>query len=120
MSMSLWTAQTNCWAGRVNTLSNTEISDLPRKVKLRLCPQPGLSFPVDPDELIVGTLPPFSVGQGKEFVRYLTKQEELLRMFDYLNELSPMGHIVPDHERVVRRGMRAIIADCASRQRKAK
>src|SRR5437899_1663060 len=29
------------------------------------------TFTVDPDELILGTLPPFSVGQGKEFVRYL-------------------------------------------------
>src|SRR5206468_7395852 len=55
----------------------------------------------DPDELIVGTMPPFSVGQGKEFVRYLTEKEELGGMLDFLNELSPMGHIVPDHGRVV-------------------
>jgi hypothetical protein len=49
------------------------------------------SFSVSPDELIVGTLPPFSVGQGKEFVRYLTEDEELAGALDYLNELSPMG-----------------------------
>lgn len=67
---------------------------------------------IDPDELILGTLPPFSVGQGKEFVRYLTPGEELEAMLSYLNELSPMGHIVPDHERVVKKGLRALIDDC--------
>lgn len=70
---------------------------------------------VDPDELILGTLPPFSVGQGKEFVRYLKPDEELEAMLSYLNELSPMGHIVPDHERVVTLGLRALIADCDKR-----
>ena len=43
------------------------------------------------------TLPPFSVGQGKEFVGYLTEEEELEGALNYLNERSAMGHIVPDH-----------------------
>lgn len=73
---------------------------------------------VDADDLLAGTLPPFSVGQGKEFVRYLTADEELRGMLRYLNELSPMGHIVPDHERVVQRGLRALMADCESRERR--
>jgi pyruvate-formate lyase len=73
---------------------------------------------VDPDELILGTLPPFSVGQGKEFVRYLRPDEELEAMLSYLNELSPMGHIVPDHNRVVTRGLQALIEDCDTRAAK--
>lgn len=77
------------------------------------------TFVVDPNELILGTLPPFSVGQGKEFVRYLTKDEELKAMLNYLNELSPMGHIVPDYQRVVTRGLRALIDDCTERARTA-
>lgn len=77
------------------------------------------SFQIDPDELILGTLPPFSVGQGKEFVRYLTADEELGAMLDYLNELSPMGHIVPDHSRVVQRGLAALIEECEARAPKA-
>jgi pyruvate-formate lyase len=63
---------------------------------------------LSPDELIVGTLPPFSVGQGKEFVRYLTEEEELAAALNYLNELSPMGHIVPNHETVLREGLEGI------------
>lgn len=72
---------------------------------------------IDPDELIVGTMPPFSVGQGKEFVRYLTEQEELAGILDYLNELSPMGHIVPDHGRTVDWGLLAIIEECEQKEK---
>jgi pyruvate-formate lyase len=87
---------------------------------LELITDPVLSkragtFSVDPNELILGTLPPFSVGQGKEFVRYLTEDEELSAMLLYLNELSPMGHIVPDHERVVKIGLKGLIDACAKR-----
>ncbi|MDB5269092.1 MAG: hypothetical protein JWP58_2132 [Hymenobacter sp.] len=71
---------------------------------------------LDADELIVGSLPPFSVGQGKEFVRYLTEEEEYKGMLGFLNELSPMGHIVPDHGRVVNRGLRALIRECKQLQ----
>lgn len=70
------------------------------------------SLHVDPNELILGTLPPFSVGQGKEFVRYLTEAEELTAMLSYLNELSPMGHIVPEYQQVVNTGLRAMMANC--------
>ncbi len=56
---------------------------------------------INPLELIVGTLPPYSVGQGKELMRYLTKEETLFWELRYYNEWSPFGHIVPDHEAVL-------------------
>jgi hypothetical protein len=68
-----------------------------------------------PDELIVGTLPPFSVGQGKEFVRYLTADEELAGALDYLNELSPMGHIVPNHGLVLAHGLEGLVSQARER-----
>jgi pyruvate-formate lyase len=71
------------------------------------------------DELIVGTMPPFSVGQGKEFVRYLTEAEELAGALDYLNELSPMGHIVPNHGLVLTRGLEALIAEARAKGQSA-
>lgn len=67
------------------------------------------------DELIVGTMPPFSVGQGKEFVRYLTEDEELAGALNYLNELSPMGHIVPNHGLVLTRGLEAMAAEARAK-----
>ncbi len=72
---------------------------------------PAGSNTIGDDELIVGTMPPFSVGQGKEFVRYLTKEEELAGELMYLNELSPMGHIVPNHGIVLDRGLEAMARD---------
>src|ERR1044072_326992 len=63
------------------------------------------------EELIVGTLTPFAVGQGKEIVRYLPEEEKLSGALDYLNELSPMGHIVPNHGLMLTNGFDAMIAD---------
>jgi pyruvate-formate lyase len=67
------------------------------------------------DEAIVGTLPPFSVGQGKEFVRYLTEAETLAGQLDFLNELSPMGHIVPNHRTLIERGLEAVAQEARAR-----
>jgi pyruvate-formate lyase len=70
---------------------------------------------LSPDELIVGMMPPFSVGQGKEFVRYLTVEEELSGALNFLNELSPMGHIVPGHGIALEKGLAAMAADARAR-----
>jgi pyruvate-formate lyase len=67
---------------------------------------------VNTDELIIGTLPPFSVGQGKEVVKYLTDEEQLKGLLTMVNEWSPMGHVVPDHSVVLDRGLKALIATC--------
>lgn len=71
------------------------------------------------DELIIGTLPPFAVGQGKEFVRYLTEEEELSGALLFLNELSPMGHIVPNHKLVLDQGLDAMAKDARARSESA-
>jgi pyruvate-formate lyase len=70
------------------------------------------TFIIDPDEIIVGCLPPFAVGQGKEVVRYLTDQERLTAALNFLNEWSPMGHIVPDHGVVLEHGINGLLAKC--------
>jgi pyruvate-formate lyase len=76
---------------------------------------PAGSNAIANDELIVGTMPPFSVGQGKEFVRYLTEEEELAGELRYLNELSPMGHIVPNHGVVLDCGFEAMANEAAQK-----
>ena len=65
-----------------------------------------------PKELIVGVVPDFTYGRGKEVMPYLSKDEE----FDFwlkkqLNEFSSMGHIVPDLDHLVRNGLGNMIAD---------
>ncbi|WP_373488711.1 pyruvate formate lyase family protein [Blastomonas sp.] len=78
-------------------------------------------FEIDPDELIVGTMPPYSVGQGKELMAYFKdhrddEDERLAFESGFLNQWSNFGHICPDHERVVRRGLADIIAECTTRR----
>jgi pyruvate-formate lyase len=69
---------------------------------------------VHPDELIVGTMPPYSVGQGKEIMQYLKDaregdDENLRYEIGFLNGYSNFGHVVPDHEKVMKLGLREII-----------
>jgi pyruvate-formate lyase len=72
---------------------------------------------INPLELIVGTLPPYSVGQGKELMRYLTEEEALFWELRYFNEWSPFGHIVPDHEAILQKGILGIIGECQAKQK---
>ncbi|WP_254513666.1 pyruvate formate lyase family protein [Anatilimnocola floriformis] len=83
----------------------------------RFCDEEGI-FDIDADERIVGCPPPYSVGQGKELVRYLTVEEEREHGLNFLNEWSPFGHIVPNHQRVLERGLQAIVDECRERQKK--
>lgn len=75
------------------------------------------SMEINPNELIVGTLPPYSVGQGKELMRYLTEEESLFWELRYFNEWSPFGHIVPDHQYVLENGLIKILEECQQKQR---
>lgn len=75
----------------------------------------GGTVQIHPKEIIVGTLPPYSVGQGKELMRYLTEEESLYWEIRYLNEWSPFGHTVPNHEIIIKKGTMGILKDCQSR-----
>ena len=68
-----------------------------------------------PDDLIVGTIPPYSVGMGKKMVSYLTQAEELEAAVNYLDEHSPFGHVVPDHSVELVRGLGSVIDDLSRR-----
>lgn len=73
------------------------------------------TFRVHPDELIVGVIPPYSVGGGKELVSYLTAEEKLRAAVNFLDERSPFGHVVPDHAVELERGLAAVLADLEER-----
>lgn len=66
-------------------------------------------------ELIVGQIPDFTLGRGKEIVPYLDKDEELAQWLkNGLNEHSAMGHIVPDYDILVQKGIQGLIDDIQS------
>ena len=69
-----------------------------------------------PKELIVGVVPDFTYGRGKEVMPYLSKDETFsFWLKKQLNEFSSMGHIVPDLGHPVRNGLGAMITDLETR-----
>ncbi|WP_299084024.1 pyruvate formate lyase family protein [uncultured Ruegeria sp.] len=82
-------------------------------------------FKVNPDEIIVGTMPPYSVGQGKEAMEYFKdssddEDERLKFEIGFLNSASNFGHICPDFERVVQHGLTHIIKACRQKSKSTK
>jgi Dyp-type peroxidase family len=64
-----------------------------------------------PEELIVGIIPDFTLGRGKEVVPYLDENETLTAWLKgELNEWSAMGHIVPDYQRLVDLGLGGLLS----------
>lgn len=69
-----------------------------------------------PKELIVGVVPDFTYGRGKEVMPYLSRDEEFnFWLKKQLNEFSSMGHIIPDLNHVVRNGLGYMITDLEKR-----
>ncbi|KAL2136925.1 hypothetical protein VTI74DRAFT_86 [Chaetomium olivicolor] len=67
-------------------------------------------------ELIVGVIPDFTLGRGKEVVPYLSDDETMAAWLKaQLNEWSAMGHVVPDYERLVKTGLGSLIKDLQDR-----
>ncbi|KAI9148149.1 putative dyp-type peroxidase family protein [Paramyrothecium foliicola] len=74
-----------------------------------------------PNELIVGIVPDFTLGRGKEVVPYLSKDETVAAWLDKtLNEWAAMGHVVPDFEKLAREGLGDIRKDLETKMTSAK
>ena len=65
---------------------------------------------IEPKELIVGVIPDFSFGRGKEVMPYLDEDEKVKFWLNgSLSEFSAMGHVVPHFERLVTKGLSVLI-----------
>lgn len=63
-----------------------------------------------PEELIVGIIPDFTLGRGKEVVPYLSEDETVNQWLKAeLNEWSAMGHVVPDYQALVDCGLGGLL-----------
>ncbi|KAH9989888.1 PFL-like glycyl radical enzyme [Xylariaceae sp. FL0662B] len=71
-------------------------------------------------ELIVGAIPDFTLGRGKEVVPYLDEDETISAWLKgELNEWSAMGHVVPNYQTLVDNGLATMIADLDQRREEA-
>ncbi|KAJ2991878.1 hypothetical protein NUW58_g2356 [Xylaria curta] len=72
-------------------------------------------------ELIVGAIPDFTLGRGKEVVPYLTEEETMAAWLKcQLSEASAMGHIVPNFQTLVDYGVAGMIEDLDRRAEEAR
>ncbi|KAF0813692.1 Choline trimethylamine-lyase [Andreprevotia sp. IGB-42] len=63
-----------------------------------------------PEELIVGVIPDFTLGRGKEVVPYLSEDETVAAWLKgELNEWSAMGHVVPHYGMLVQQGLGGLL-----------
>lgn len=70
---------------------------------------------IEAKELIVGVIPDFTLGRGKEVVPYLDREETMAAWLkDELNEWSAMGHVVPDFEKLVTKGLGGLLGELRS------
>jgi len=68
------------------------------------------TFNLHPDELIVGRMPPcFSLGLGKAVMPYLREDETMPAFFKGLSEAAGMGHVIPDYETLLQKGLGKMI-----------
>lgn len=77
-------------------------------------------FRVDPQDILVGVMPELSLGRGKEVMPYLNDEERLAGFLVMLDETSSMGHVVPNHRKVLELGLEALLKDLRKRHAKAR
>lgn len=73
------------------------------------------SYAIAPGELLVGVMPMGSNGLGKIFPDYLTPEERHMASLSNRSEFSIQGHNSADYKRLVKDGMRKIIARSQAR-----
>ncbi len=68
------------------------------------------TFRIHPQDIIVGSMPDLSLGQGRFVMKYFRDDEQQPSFFAGLTEASGVGHIVPDHQKLVDEGLPNLIA----------
>ena len=77
------------------------------------------TFSIHPDELIVGHMPAtFSLGLGKVVMPYLREDEQMPKFIKGLSEASGIGHVIPDYETLLKKGLAEMIRELKSSDEK--
>ena len=73
------------------------------------------TYRIHPMELIVGALPDLSLAQGRYVMKYFRPEEEMPNFFRGLTEASGIGHILPDHQKLVDLGLGGLLSELEAR-----
>lgn len=64
---------------------------------------------IKPHEIIVGNMPPLTLGSGSQVMEYLDQEEKIEAFFGMLNEYSATGHNIPNYNKVLKLGIDGLI-----------
>lgn len=67
-------------------------------------------FNIKPSEILVGNMPPLTLGSGSRVMEYLSMEEkQSFFIAGMLNEYSSTGHNVPDYKKALRLGVQGLL-----------
>lgn len=69
------------------------------------------TYRIHPAEMIVGALPNLGLGQGRYVIDYSREEEKLQGFFSGITYASGVGHVVPDYQRALDKGLAGLIAE---------
>ncbi|MFE2757843.1 Dyp-type peroxidase, partial [Actinosynnema sp. NPDC059335] len=73
------------------------------------------TYHIEPAELIVGGMPNLGLGQGKYVIDYTREDEQLQNFFRGLSAASGVGHVVPDYQRLLDKGLDGLISEVSAK-----
>lgn len=76
-------------------------------------------FKIKSMEIIVGNLPPLTLGSGSRVMEYLSQDEKIEFFFGMLNEYSSTGHNVPDYHKALRLGVPGLLDEARAKLKTA-
>ncbi|ROR99009.1 Dyp-type peroxidase family [Sinobacterium caligoides] len=68
-------------------------------------------FTITANEIIVGNMPPLTLGSGSQVMEYLNPQEKIEHFFGMLNEYSATGHNIPNYRKVLKLGVPGLLKE---------
>ena len=76
-------------------------------------------YNIKPMEIIVGNMPPLTLGTGSRVMEYLTQDEKIEFFFGMLNEYSSTGHNVPNYTKAIRLGVKGLLDEALGKLKTA-
>lgn len=72
------------------------------------------TFRIAPEEIIVGAMPNLTLGEGRYVMKYLSDAERLDGFLNNLSEASGVGHVIPNYENALAKGLKVLKDEIAA------
>ncbi len=77
------------------------------------------TYRLSPEEIIVGAMPNLSLGEGRYVMKYLSETERMDGFLNNLSEASGVGHVIPNYEKALGKGLKQMKEEVLAYEQKA-